>query len=229
MVRTSSKIQVYLEVGKKRTFAGAIEWPGWCRSGSDEASALQALNDYGPRYGRVIRDARLDFQPPAEVAAFTVIERLEGNAGTDFGAPGLAPARDARPVNEVELERLQTVLQACWRTFDRAVKAATGKELRTGPRGGGRELEGIANHVREAESAYLSKLGVKFKPNEKDDLAQKLRLQRQAILKGLAASAHGEIPAFGPRGGPRWTPRYFVRRAAWHVLDHAWEIQDRVG
>jgi hypothetical protein len=25
-----------------------------------------------------------------------------------------------------------------------------------------------------------------------------------------------------------WSPRYFARRAAWHVLDHAWEIEDRV-
>ena len=24
-------------------------------------------------------------------------------------------------------------------------------------------------------------------------------------------------------------PRYFVRRAAWHVLDHAWELEDRAG
>ena len=24
-----------------------------------------------------------------------------------------------------------------------------------------------------------------------------------------------------------WSPRYAVRRAAWHVLDHAWEIEDR--
>jgi hypothetical protein len=26
----------------------------------------------------------------------------------------------------------------------------------------------------------------------------------------------------------RWPPRYVVRRAAWHVLDHAWEIEDRI-
>lgn len=46
---------VYIEVGQKRTFAGAIEWPGWCRSGKDEATALQALLDYGGRYERVLR------------------------------------------------------------------------------------------------------------------------------------------------------------------------------
>lgn len=25
----------------------------------------------------------------------------------------------------------------------------------------------------------------------------------------------------------RWPVRYYVRRAAWHVLDHAWEIEDK--
>jgi len=39
---------VYLESGSRRTFAGAIDWPGWCRSGRDEASALEALLSYGP-------------------------------------------------------------------------------------------------------------------------------------------------------------------------------------
>jgi hypothetical protein len=52
---------------------------------------------------------------------------------------------------------------------------------------------------------------------------------RAAALDGIAASARGEIPAKGPRGGTRWTPRTFIRRSAWHWLDHAWEIEDRSG
>jgi hypothetical protein len=51
---------------------------------------------------------------------------------------------------------------------------------------------------------------------------------RQAILKTLEESVHGKIAAHGPRGGKRWLPRYFVRREAWHVLDHVWEIEDRL-
>jgi D-hexose-6-phosphate mutarotase len=54
-----------------------------------------------------------------------------------------------------------------------------------------------------------------------------LQLTRKAMLEALAASVRGEVPEFGPRGGKRWTARYFVRREAWHVLDHAWEIEDR--
>ena len=61
-----------------------------------------------------------------------------------------------------------------------------------------------------------------------DHPGSQLEQTRQAILSALAAAAHGEIPAKGPRGGVRWQPRYFVRRLAWHVLDHAWEIEDRL-
>ena len=43
MAQSSTPIEVYLEIGKKRTFAGALDWPGWCRGGRDEPSALQAF------------------------------------------------------------------------------------------------------------------------------------------------------------------------------------------
>src|ERR671924_2001696 len=159
----ANEIKVYLEIGKKRTFAGAIDWPGWCRIGRDEESALQALVDYGPRYARVLRRARLGFRAPADASVFAVVERLEGNTTTDFGAPDVAPSRDTRPVDDVELRRFQTLLKACWRAFDAAVRAASGKELRKGPRGGGRDLDAIVLHVIEADGAYLSQIGRKFR------------------------------------------------------------------
>lgn len=228
MTTSASEIDVYLEIGKKKTFAGAVEWPGWSRSGRDEASALQALFDYGPRYGRVLSEGGIDFQPPAATAAFTVVERLEGNATTDFGAPGIAPSSDARPVSEEELRWFQELLRACWRAFDTATEAAVEKELRKGPRGGGRELEGIVRHVLDAEAGYLRQLGWSFKQAKRANPAEEVERMRPAVLEGVAAAAAGELPARGPRGGLRWTPRYFVRRAAWHVLDHLWEIEDRI-
>src|SRR5574341_2037515 len=228
MTRSSNKIDVYFEVGKKRTFAGAIDWPGWCRSGTDEPSALQALLDYGPRYKRIVRSARLGFQEPSNLSTFSVIERLEGNATTDFGTPGLTPSYDTKPVNSAELQRFQKILKACWQAFDANVKAATGKALRKGSRGGGRDLEGIIQHVLGGDAGYLAQVGWKLQQGDVAALDKQLEQTRQAILEALASAAHGEIPARGPRGGLRWTPRYFVRRVTWHVLDHAWEIEGRV-
>jgi len=221
MTQRSNVIEVYLEIGKKKTFACAVDWPGWTRSGRDEAGALKALLESGSRYARALDAARLDFQVPADASAFVVAERLEGNATTDMGTPGLVPAIDARPVDDAELHRLQSILRTCWQVLDATVESAQGKTLRTGPRGGGRALDGIVEHVRGGEAGYCSSLGGKIPPTATNEEA------RQIVLDTLIASAHGEIAAFGPRGGKRWPPRYFVRRSAWHVLDHAWEIEDR--
>jgi hypothetical protein len=219
---------VYLETGKKRAFAGAIDWPGWCRSGQDEKAALQALCDYGKRYASIPHSAQIAFHPPVDVSTFTVVERINGSATTDFGAPGTPPSSDSMPVDEAELQRLQALLAACWQALDAAANAAEGKELRSGPRGGGRNEHEIIRHVQEAENAYLSQLGVKINKVGDSTSSAEITQIRQAILKAITSAVNGEIPARGPRGGLRWSPRYFVRRAAWHVLDHAWEIEDRI-
>jgi hypothetical protein len=130
---------------------------------------------------------------------------------------------DDLPVDEAELARLQALLRTSWAAFDRAVQAARGKSLRKGPRGGGRDQAKMIAHVGEAELAYLGALGGKKPAGEVDD-----QTRRRVMLESLAASVRGEIPATGPRGGTRWTPRFFVRRTTWHALDHAWEIEDRI-
>jgi hypothetical protein len=49
------------------------------------------------------------------------------------------------------------------------------------------------------------------------------------VVEALTAAVEHGVEERGPRGGKRWLPRYFVRRVAWHALDHAWEIEDRAG
>jgi hypothetical protein len=115
-------------------------------------------------------------------------------------------------------------LEACWQALDRAVEAAQGKTLRSGARGGGRNLEKIVSHVLEGEGGYLRRLEYKRSKEAETDL----QLTRAAMVEALAAAVRGEVPEYGPRGGKRWNGRYFVRREAWHVLDHTWEIEDRV-
>jgi hypothetical protein len=84
-----NSIKVFVEIGKKRVFAGAVDWPGWCRSGWDEKTALQALIDYGPRYARVVHSKEIEFQVPTDASNLIVTERQDGNATTDFGAPAI--------------------------------------------------------------------------------------------------------------------------------------------
>lgn len=219
-------IEVYVEKGQKRTFAGAIEWPGWCRSAKDEAGAVQALLDYGPRYGQVLKGTSIKFVPPGKLAELKVVERLRGGSTTDFGAPEVPPRADGAKLAAAELKRLEAILIACHRRLEAAEKSAKGKHLRTGPRGGGRDLAKMLDHVREAEKAYISALG--WKDPQVETTAKDLADVLKHAISGMQASVAGEIPAVGPRGGRRWSARYFVRRAAWHVLDHAWEIEDRI-
>jgi hypothetical protein len=218
------KIRVYLEIGKQKTFAGAIDWPGWNRSGKDEKLALQILLTYSSRYADAIRTSGLVFSLPASVDELLVVERFSGNASTDFGVPSLAPSGDMDPVSDEELARFKALLQACWHRFDEIAASAVGKELRKGPRGGGRDLDKIIEHVRLAETAYIGKIGGKFDGKNRIEFP----MLRQAVLQALEAVTKGHVPQTGPRGGKLWSPRYFVRRAAWHMLDHTWEIEDRL-
>ena len=220
-------IAIYLEVGAKRAFACALDWPGWARSGRDERSAIASLFESAPRYAKIVGRTRLGFVTPASISALRVAERLPGNATTDFGAPGAVPRVDAKPPSAAELARIVKLIEAAWRTFDDTVAAARGVALSKGPRGGGRDLDGIARHLRDAEAGYLSALGSPFKANPKATFRAELERERAAVLAGIAASARGAIAAKGPRGGMRWAPRQFARRLSWHAIDHAWEIEDR--
>lgn len=143
----------YLESGKKKVFAGALDWPGWSRWGKTEAESLQALLAYGLRYARVLDGTELNFVAPDDVGRFKVVEKLEGNSTTDFGAPAIPPTGDARPFAVADLRWHQILLAACWETFDEAVATAEGQSLRKGPRGGGRDQEKIVRHVVAAEHA----------------------------------------------------------------------------
>lgn len=219
---------IFIESGKKKTFAGAVAWPGWCRWGKNEHSALQALMDYAPRYARVLTGTGVAFQPSTELAELIVVERTDGNATTDFGAPDAILSTDHDPLDESHYEFFRHVLHGCWQTFDRVVLAANGKELRKGVRGGGRDLEKIIGHVLDADHAYLRKLAWKYRRDQEPPLSEQLAHMRQAILGAIAAGVRGELPDQGPRGGKVWPVRFFVRRLAWHTLDHAWEIEDRL-
>ena len=167
------------------------------------------------------------FRPPATTRGIEIIERVKGDGGTDFGVPGKAAASERDPVTAADLRRLLALLTASWSTFDAVAKKAVGVELTKGPRGGGRELPKIIEHVREAEVAYLGQLGSRAPAAADEDPARPMTLLRRAYADALTAVATGQ-PLDNPRNTRKpWTPRYAVRRSAWHALDHAWEIEDR--
>ena len=212
-------VDVYIESGSKRVFACSQDWPGLCRSGRDEGQALQALAAYMSRYSDVAAEAGVPF-PASTGDDLKVVEKVAGSASTDFGVPGAQAKDDAEAMDREEAERLTALLEASWRVFDRIVAAAPAV-LRKGPRGGGRDRDKIVDHVLGAEVGYASKMGLRLRAPQAHDRAAVSEF-RQAISGRLSRASDGG--ALAERG---WPARYAFRRIAWHVLDHAWEIQDR--
>lgn len=209
-------IRVGLETAGRRAFASALDWPGWSRSGRDEAAALDALAAARTQYATVAGLAGLEL-PDDDII---IVQRLPGTATTAFGAPDVIFALDHRRVDAVAAARFAGLVRASWATFDAAVADAPA-ELRKGPRGGGRDRDRIVAHVAGADAGYARAIGLRAREPDPQDPTTTAAL-RAAVLDILARPSNGE-----PLAGRRWPARYAARRFAWHALDHAWEIADR--
>jgi len=214
------RIEIAEEHVAKRAFAWGIDWPGWCRSGRTVDLAREALASAAPRYALVAAAAGIDFPGPVTLADLDTLDSVEGGATTEFGAPERVTAADIRPTDAADADRLARLVEAAWMVLD-AVVAAAPAELRKGPRGGGRDRDKMVAHVVSAEHAYSRNLGLTVPAPDPTDRAAVAEL-RAAIAAVLREPSDGS-----PIAGRKWTRRYAARRIAWHVLDHAWEIEDR--
>lgn len=214
-------IRVMVERGrKKRTVASAFDWPGWDRFAKTEADALAVLERYRPRYAAVARRAGLgaSFDAAGEL---DVVERLEGTGMTDYyGVSCRSATPEHDPMTEAECERKIALLRACWATFDE-VAARVSPDLRLGPRGGGRDRDQIVRHANGAEIAeFAKKVGVVVDLDTRQDQGR-LQAYRDAFAEAIREHAARGEPA------RTWTLPLLIRRCAYHMLDHAWEMEDR--
>jgi hypothetical protein len=212
------RLRIGEEVGAKKAFAWAIDWPGWARSGKTADAAHEALRAYAPRFAVVVKTARLEM--PAADADLEVVDSVPGGGGTDFGVPSAITDADRRRVSAAEAERLAALVKASWTVFDR-VAAASPASLRKGPRGGGRDRDKMIGHVIEADHAYARELGIRL-PEPHVGETKAIDAERDAVLALLGRPSDGGLLA-----DRTWTQRYAARRIAWHALDHAWEMEDR--
>jgi hypothetical protein len=208
--------EIYVELGGKKAIAWSLEWPGWCRIGRSEEAAMQALIDTEARYRLIARRAGLSFAP----GDLVVVERLPGDANTAWGVPSVLASAETRPIDAMTAQCHVALLRASWDILEEVV-AASPAQLRKGPRGGGRDRDEIRRHVIEAERAYARKIGMRHQPFEMNDKGA-LKVMREEIAAVLSKPSSGE-----PLVAGGWNVSYAVRRMAWHVVDHLWEIEDR--
>ena len=214
-------LRVVLELGKKRrVVAGAVDWPGLDRWGTSEDDAIKRLSSYVPRYAGVAERAGLG-SALAQAREVVVVERVPGSSSTDFWGIAHAPSEIEREVlSPPDLGRRLDLLRACWAYFD-AVAARVSAELRPGSRSAGRSRDQIIRHVYVNEPGQFSrKVEVRTAPEvvlRPDGLAT----HRQRYLDAIRAyNAAG-------KSARTWPIQFLVRRSAHHVMDHAWEMEER--
>ncbi len=217
----SDPVRVMVEKGKKKkAVASAFEWPGWDRAAKTEDDAVAVLATYRQRYATVARRAGLSDEFGA-AGELEVVERLDGTGMTDFyGVSTRSAAPEHEQMTEAECERKISLLRACWAYFD-DVASRVSQELRKGPRGGGRDRDRIVRHANGAEiDEFAKKVGVR---TELDALQNpvELRAHRDAFCEAIRDhNARGA-------SARSWTVQFVIRRCAYHMLDHAWEMEDR--
>jgi hypothetical protein len=213
----AERLAVVVESAPKKTFASALDWPGWSRSGKTQDAAVEALLSYAPRFEVVAREAGLAFPSSFDVE---IVDRQDGGSGTEFGVPSRIHDADRQAVDAAEADRQARIVEAAWTILDR-VAAGAPAELRKGPRGGGRDRDKMVAHVIEADWYYARELGIEARQPAPADRAA-VGASRAAVLDVLRRASDGS-----PRADRKWTHGYAARRIAWHALDHAWEIEDR--
>jgi hypothetical protein len=217
----SDTLRVILEMGRKRRLvAGAMDWPGLDRWGTSEDDAIGRLLSYVPRYAGVAQRAGLA-SAFAQARDMEVVERVPGSSSTDFWGIAHVPSQVERDfLSPAALERRLDLLRACWAYFDDLAAHVSG-ELLPGPRSAGRSREQIIRHV------YL---------NEPEQFSRKVEVRTPLadLLDPHGLAAHRRayrdaIRAYNAEGkaARTWPIQFLIRRTAHHVMDHAWEMEDR--
>ena len=206
----------------KKVAAFAIDWPGWSRGAKTPGAAVDVLEVYRSRYRAVAGLAGFEDEFDA-AGPLEIVEDHVGVGSTDFWGISFAPSSfETGPMPEDELERKLALLEAAWSYFD-DVAARVSAEMRKGPRGGGRSRDEIIRHSLGWERADLVKrVGVVAEPVV-PTTPEGLRSHRDEYVAALRTyNAEGRMAR-----GRNWTIALLLRHSAYHVLDHAWEMEDK--
>jgi hypothetical protein len=206
----------------KKVAAVAIDWPGWSRGAKAPDAAVELVETYRERYRPIARLAGLEAEFD-RAGDLEIVEDHVGTGSTDFWGISFAPSSfEQAPMPEDEVDRKLALLEAAWLFFD-DVAARVSLELEKGPRGGGRNRDEIVRHALGWERADLVKrVGVVADPVV-PPTPEGLRSHRDEYVAALRTyNAEGRMAR-----GRNWTIALLLRHTAYHVLDHAWEMEDK--
>jgi len=201
-----STTPIGLDFGSTWVFASAVDRPGWCRRGKGEDAAIAARLEFADRYRRVAG-------PGFRAGRPEVVGRVDGDAMTNFGAPGLRGPWDDERLDAAEVARQVGLLRSSWEAFDQA----TAPPRPCCPR---------ASVAVDATATTWSSTSVR--PSARTPAGSVCGCPR--AHRGTEQRDKITAALMEERARPAttaWPPRYFIRRSAWYVLDHAWEMEDK--
>jgi hypothetical protein len=205
----------------KKGVAFALDWPGWSRGGKTGEEAFEILKSYRDRYRPVAVTAGMADEFDAG-GRFRVVEDKVGAPSTDFWGISFAPSSfELGTMDNDDFDRKITLLRACWEYFDN-VAARVSPEMRKGPRGGGRDRDRIISHtIRNESEEFAKQVGLRI-PERAAMTPEGLRTHRKSYIEAMRAYNAGE-----GRRMRSWTLAFLIRHSAFHVMDHAWEMEDK--
>ena len=218
-------LRVILEIGpKRRVVAGAMDWPGLDRWGRSEEGALETLTSYLPRYADVARRAGLadTFERVAGAPRLEVVDRHPGSSTTDFWGIVHFPS----PVeHDADLGRRARA----------AAGAAAGcvgvLRRRRGPRlGGAREgTEGRRKVARRDHPPRVRLRAPQLVAQGRAPRRRRARCWPRTSWRRIGRTTSTAFAPFHAEGKPArtWPLTFLIRRTAQHVMDHAWELEDK--
>lgn len=206
-----------IEAGHKKDFAPALDWPGWSRSGKSEEGAIRTLTRYADRYRKVIELARLDGIVDLANSP-NVMESVQGSGATHLSVPDRIVQIEGAWMSSEECDRQIAIVRACRGYFD-DTGGRVSEDGQKGPRGDGRNRSLIIDHTIGADRGYARQIGVKT-PKDQIETSAGIVGNRNDVLNAIRQLN-------GDRTETKWPLRYFIRQVTWHLLDHAWEMDDR--
>ncbi len=150
-----------------------------------------------------------------------VVERVPGSSSTDFWGIAHVPSEIEREVlSPADLERRLDLLRRAGRTSTTSLRASPATCGPDPAAPGARATRSSATCTATSRSRCHARSRSE-RPLEVVLTPEGLATHRQAYLDAFRA--------YNAEGKPArtWPIQFLVRRTAYHVMDHAWEMEDR--
>ena len=132
---------------------------------------------------------------------------------------------DARPLRPWDLDVAQRLLEWSHQDFLRLAGGLRPDSLsQLENESSWSTLDGLMNHIWEAENGILKCMGDRIDPADMpDDAIGRLQIVRERFREALPRWVEANVLVEDL--GEKWSPRKALRRILWHERDHIWQLE----